>query len=91
MKRTIIKCPHCGAEYLAGEIFLPNSFVGQPTNIIKGRDNNILSYEGSDMDLEEQYQCDFCNTKFKVKATITFKTDEYKDIFDDEEYVSKGE
>jgi len=91
MKRQVIKCPKCGAEYMAGEIYLPEYFIGQPNNIIKGYDHNILSYNGSDMDVEEQYQCDYCDCKFKVSASVTFRTGEIKEVFDEDEYVSKGE
>lgn len=90
-KSLIIRCPKCGREYLPGEIFIPNSFLGQPTNVVKGFDGAILAYDGEEMDLSEEYICDNCNTKFSVKAIVTFKTEEVKDIFDDEEYVSKGE
>lgn len=91
MKRPLIKCPKCGAEYMAAEIFLPDYFIGKPSGIIRSRDNNIIAYNGNDMDLEEEYECDYCNCKFNVKATVTFKTSPVgKDIFDDEEYVSKG-
>jgi len=91
MKRPVIKCPKCNAEYMAAEIFLPDYFVGHPEHIIKGVDHNILGYAGNDMDLEEEYQCDYCNTKFKVSTTVTFKTTEIKEVFDEDEYVSKGE
>ena len=91
MKRPVIKCPNCGAEYMAAEVYLPDYFLGKPSNIVKGREHNILAYDGEDMDLEEEYQCDYCNQKFKVKATVTFKTESYTDLFDDDEYVSKGE
>lgn len=90
-KSTIIKCPKCGREYLAGEIFIPKYFVGQPKDVIKGFEGNILTYEGEDMDLTEEYICDGCNTKFLIKAQVNFKTELAKDVFDDEEYVSKGE
>lgn len=90
MKKPIIKCPHCGTEYLAGEIYLPKSFVGQPTDIIKTGEGVILTHDGTDMDLKEEYTCDACNKKFVVVAAVTFKTEAVKDIFDDEEYVSES-
>lgn len=91
MKKPIIKCPKCGAEYMAAEVFLPNDFLGKPFNIVKGLQHHILAYDGEDMNLEEEYQCDYCDTKFKVKATVSFKTEEYTDLFDDEYYTSKEE
>lgn len=90
-KSTTIKCPNCECEYLPGEIYLPDYFLGQPTNVIRGFENNVLAYDGQPMDLEEEYTCDKCGKKFKVKATVTFKTEIVNDIFADEEYVSRGE
>ena len=87
-KNNYIKCPVCGREYMAGEIFLPNYFVGQPTDIVRGYEDNILMYKGEDMDLEEEYTCDKCNTKFKVRAVVTFKTEKVEDFFDEDSYVS---
>lgn len=84
-----IKCPVCGREYMTGEIFLPYSFVGQPTDIVRGYDENILMYEGTDMDLKEEYICDKCNTKLNIKAVVTFKVEQAKDFFDDDSYVSE--
>ena len=83
-RKPIINCPHCGREYMVGEIFIPTEFVGQPTEIIKGLDGTVLSYSGSDMDLNEEYICDGCNKKFTIKASVNFKTEEAKDLFDDE-------
>ena len=31
--RNVIKCPHCQAEYMAAEIFLPDSFLGHPNAV----------------------------------------------------------
>ena len=73
----IIVCPCCGAEYLPGEIYLPDYFVGQPTNIEKTySEGKIMYYNGKDMDLEEHFTCDRCNTRFKVKAKVSFETEE---------------
>ena len=85
MKKTAIRCPNCGCEYLPGAIYLPNSFVGQPTNIVKSNVNGeVLGYDGDDMDLAEEYICDKCGKTFAIEATITFKTILKKDLFDDE-------
>lgn len=88
MKQTesIIKCPCCGREYLPGEIFLPNYLVGQPTEVLRGLDGEILSHSGQEMDLEETYVCDGCKTKFKVKAEVSFTAEVVKDIFDEDDF-----
>lgn len=86
-KKTTIRCPKCGREYLPGEIYYPEDFLGQPKNIIKDEDGNVLGFEGSDMNTVEEYVCDVCGAKFTVDASITFRTAEVVDDFDDE-YVS---
>lgn len=74
----IIRCPVCGAEYLPGEIYLPNEFLGQPKYIEKAySDGHILDYVGNQpnsMNLVEHYKCDRCNSNFKVVARVSFNT-----------------
>lgn len=70
-----IKCPHCGAEYLPAEIYLPTSLLGRPKDIQKDANGRILNYFGTNMDLLESYRCDYCDRKFRVEATIKFTTD----------------
>ena len=84
--KNIIKCPHCGAEYLPSEIYIPNSLLGKQFDIYKDAEGHIETFFGDDMDLVESYRCDFCNKKFIVNAIIKFNTssaakystDEYK-------------
>ena len=89
MKKPIIKCPNCGAEYLPAEIFLPMDFFGRPQNVIKGVNGNILGYDGDDMDLKEQYECDYCGKTFTVSASVAFKAEVVRDIFDEDDFVIK--
>lgn len=73
----IITCPNCGAQYTAGEIYLPKSFLGIPKDI--ERDNNtkrILYDYGKPMDTKEKYVCDYCYTPFNIKAYIKFIVEE---------------
>jgi len=79
----IIKCPHCGHEYFPGEIYLPKALVGQPKNVVKDSNGMIISYEGTSPDLKEKYNCDNCKKDFSIEATLTFKTSEVKDIFEE--------
>lgn len=91
-KKTTIRCPHCNTEYLPGEIYYPNAFVGQPTHIIKDPDGNVLGFDGDDMQTEEVFTCEKCGKQFKVDASVTFKTEPVHDIFDDgDEFVAKLE
>ena len=56
----LVKCPHCNAEYVPSEIYLPKYFLGIPKYIHRNEENKITGITGSDMDLNETYQCDFC-------------------------------
>lgn len=71
---TTIKCPCCNAEYLPSEIFYPDEFLGTPKDIVKNANGGIEYFSGDSMNLEEEYVCDVCNTKFKVIADVMFNT-----------------
>lgn len=85
-KKTTIRCPYCGCEYLPGEIYYPNDFVGQPHDIIKDEKGQVLGFSGEDMNTTETYFCDMCNKKFTIDASITFRTTPIKDIFDEDDF-----
>lgn len=72
-KLITIECPQCGCEYLPSEIFVP-SFIGHPKYIEKDLNGKILNCYGKMFDPVEYYICDKCNTKFKIKADVKFKT-----------------
>jgi len=86
-KIPLITCPVCGQTYVPGEIFMPESFFGNQKEIIKNEQGKIEFYTGDDMDLEEEYVCDSCMTKLKIKANLTF--DVVPEEKFDEEYVSE--
>ena len=67
-----IKCPTCGFEYLPGEIFTPKHFVGEPKNVIRNNIGEVLGYEGIEMDLDESFVCQNCDTEFEVHAKVNF-------------------
>ena len=79
-KSAIIKCPHCGAEYLPGEIYTPGSLIGQPDDIVKDSMGRILYEDYSSADREpdqtEHFICDYCDKPFIIEATTTYKTKE---------------
>ena len=90
MKNTfdVICCPHCGAEYLPAEIYIPDAFVGKPTNINKEAiTGKISDFFGTTMNLDENYVCDKCSKPFRTHAKIQFFTQpidvnlEYKSSF----------
>ena len=76
-KTPIIKCPHCGAQYLPGEIYMPGALIGQPEDVVKDSLGKIL-YEdyqdGKEPDMLEHFVCDFCEKPFIIEATTTYKT-----------------
>lgn len=80
-KKTTIRCPHCGCEYLPAEIYFPDQFLGRPSNIIKDEKGDVLGFSGNDMNTYETYYCDKCNQMFSVEASITFKTAPAVDLF----------
>lgn len=71
-KSEIIKCPVCGGEYLAGEIYLPDSFLGQPNYVQRNKDNEVINYFGTSINPVEHYYCDFCGSKLKIFAKTQF-------------------
>lgn len=89
-KSNYIKCPNCGAEYLPAEIYLPNHFLGKPKYIEKEHNTGkVKDFFGSDMNLKEKYICDYCNTSFKVKATVKFFTQEIEEEDFSKDYITK--
>lgn len=79
-KSSKIKCPHCGAEYLPGEIYLPGALIGHPDDVVKDALGRVI-YEDYDVsshepDMIEHFICDYCDKPFIVEATITYKTRE---------------
>lgn len=74
-----IKCPKCGMQYLASEIFSPKHFLGYASDIIKNGRGEVISFEGADMDLKaDTYYCEHCGQAFNVEATIKFKVSKAK-------------
>lgn len=84
-EKHIVKCPHCGAEYLPNELYIPDEFFTK-TSALKDEQGKILGNVSETLNTEEEYCCDVCSKTFKVKATVSFTTEEVKDDFD-EDYV----
>jgi len=78
-RKDIISCPYCGAEYIAGEIFIPDFFLGKPQNIERDSNHKIIEDYGKQMDSKETFTCEFCSTPFDVVAEITFNVIEKPD------------
>jgi hypothetical protein len=77
-KSPVIRCPFCGGEYLPGEIFMPGSLIGQPTEVIRDSFGKILyedyGTESREPDMIEHFICDYCDKPFIIEATVTYKT-----------------
>lgn len=84
----LITCPKCGHQYLPAEIFIPKAFIGNPYGIERDYNGAIIEYEGASLDLFETYQCDNCDTLFKISARISFSTSTDEDEGFEEEYIS---
>lgn len=80
--RKIIKCPNCGAEYLAAELFLRNDLLGNPKDIERDVEGKILFVDGEPENFVTTYTCDGCNKMFKVTANVEYNAElvshEYK-------------
>ena len=76
-KTPVIKCPHCGAQYLPAEIFMPEAFIGRPDDLVKDSLGKIL-YEdyqdGKEPDMVEHFTCEYCEKPFVIEATVTYKS-----------------
>lgn len=84
----VIKCPVCGEEYMIGDVFMPNKFFGRQTEIVKKPSGEIDYYLGEDPDLNEEFICENCLTKLKIKANITFNIEQKSQENFDEEYTT---
>ena len=81
----LIHCPHCNAEYLAAEIFMPEDFAGKPVNIIKDPLGKFLYSEwlpDEGEEAEEEFQCEYCNKKFKILPVISYKVSKFDEALD---------
>ena len=73
----IIRCPNCGAEYTAGEIYLPEYFLGKPKYLEKDYITHKILYDnGKPMNTKEYFTCEYCNTPFIVSAYVKFNVEE---------------
>jgi hypothetical protein len=79
-KTSVIRCPHCGSEYLPGEIYMPGALIGQPDDIVKDSLGKIIYEDYSTEDLEpnmtEHFVCEYCEKPFVVEATVTYRAKE---------------
>lgn len=87
MERKLVVCPHCNAEYLPAEIYIPKSLLGQPSNIIKNSQGKIISFLGDSIEQKEYYICDYCNKSFDIICDMEFTTSRGISEFFNEDYT----
>jgi len=74
-KDQIVKCPHCGREYLLGEIYTDRAFTGRPTDIVRDALGKIIyANYVVEPDYHETYICDGCSKQFVVDAEVSLKS-----------------
>ena len=76
IRKDIIECPVCGAQYTVGEIYLPKKFLGVPKSLERDINKKILHDFGDPMNTKERYICDNCNSPFIVNALVRFVVEE---------------
>ena len=78
-KSPVIRCPHCGAEYLPGEVYMPGSILGKPDDVVRDSLGKIIYEDYVDSrepNAVEHFTCEYCDKPFIVEATVTYKTRE---------------
>ena len=79
-KSSLIRCPHCGAEYFPGEVYMPGALIGQPDEVVRDSLGKII-YEDyytpeREPDFIEHFTCEYCEKPFIIEASITYRTKE---------------
>lgn len=77
---VIIRCPKCGYEYVAAEVFFPEDLLGKPNNIIRDDNGKIILVEGEQPETTETFVCENCNTEFRVRLGIQTESKYNKDL-----------
>lgn len=79
-KKFLIECPHCRAQYLPCEIFMPEAITGKTTEIVRDSFGKFIYADYHKEDnlpgLAEKFTCEYCNRPFIVEATTVYKTRE---------------
>ena len=62
-KTPLIKCPHCGSEYLPGEVYMPGSLIGQPDDVVRDSLGKLIyeDYDSPDREpnMIEHFTCEY--------------------------------
>jgi hypothetical protein len=89
-KKIYIECPHCKAQYMPGEIYMPGALIGNPVEIVKDALGKIIYVDYLDVDnmpvVIEHFTCEYCNKAFEVEAGfINYKS---KEAAEEEDFSS---
>ena len=91
-KWAIIKCPHCGYNYVPAEIMMPSDFAGKPDSIVRDALGKIIYHEypeDYEPSMTQTFICDGCGKQCIVEPIITYKIKKEAEEFDfSEPYVS---
>lgn len=72
----IIRCPHCGYEYIPCEIFMPGDHIGNTSTVVRDALGKILYTEydeGYEPNQAATFCCEGCGHEFIVETTTTYK------------------
>ena len=69
-RTPVIKCPHCGSEYLPGEIYMPDEVIRDSLGKIIYED---YTTDDRAPEMVSHFTCEECNKPFVVEATVTYK------------------
>lgn len=69
-EKQIIRCPFCGAEYVPSEIYYPDDFLPDVSDLTKDAGGKIIACASKPMNLEEEYVCDYCGHAFTAVADV---------------------
>ena len=75
--QPIIKCPHCGWEYVPDEIYTPGEILGKSDTVLRAALGKVIYHDYEEEEepiLVEHFVCDHCGKPFIVEATISYKT-----------------
>jgi len=84
-RKAIIKCPYCGWEYTAADIFMPGDLIGKPTDVVRDALGKILYQyfeEGEEPEHAEHFICDNCDRTFVVEPVVSYKVHKEEDALD---------
>ena len=73
-----ITCPYCGAQYLPGEIYMPEALLGRPIDVVRDSLGKIICVDYQEVDTmpnaTETFTCEYCEQPFDVEACyISYK------------------